>query len=83
MLAEIEPALRSRVLRVVGRRKTVTALSMEARIEALLLRLRRRYGEFGEGMQRHIEQSFTRFVSRCETWLAVLRRMRLSGGQTT
>lgn len=81
MVDRIERVLRERVRRVIARRKTATAVAMEARIESHLRRMVRRYGEFGEGMQRYMEQAFTRFVRRCETWIAMLRRMRLSTDQ--
>lgn len=82
MLDRIERAVRARVRRVVVRGKTATAAATEARIGALLVRLGRRYGEFGEGMQRYMEQAFRRFVGRCETWRALLRRVQLSTDPT-
>jgi radical SAM superfamily enzyme YgiQ (UPF0313 family) len=83
MVDRVERVLRERVRRVIARRKTATAVAMEARIESHLRRMVRRYGEFGEGMQRYMEQAFTRFVRRCETWIAMLRRMRLSTDQAS
>jgi hypothetical protein len=80
-LEDIERAFRRRVSRALHRGGS-TAVAVEARIDSLLLLLQRRYAAFGEGMQRYMEEAYTRFVRRCEVWLALLRRTRLAGGQT-